>query len=104
MTKIYNYESPKYLKQHGMNAHLIEVFGKIYSTDQVNTRIKEINVSKGEEKDITLGETLFDPRYRRATFIGVALSALYRLSGFNLLIFYGGNMFSNIVPDMGNFI
>jgi Sugar (and other) transporter len=32
------------------------------------------------------------------------LSALYRLSGINLLLFYGGNMFSNIVPDMGNFI
>ena len=87
-----------------MNAQLVEVIGKIYSSDQVNNRIKVINVSKGVEKVISLRETLFDPRYRRATFIGVTLSALYRLSGINLLLFYGGNIFSNIVPDMGNFI
>jgi hypothetical protein len=104
MTTVYNYESPKYLKQNGMNAQLIEVSSKIYSRDHIKARIEAINVSKGGDTVITLRETFFDPRYRRATIIGVALSALYRLSGFNLLIFYGGNIFSNIVPNMGNFI
>ena len=47
MTTVYNYESPKYLKLQGMNAQLVRVIGKIYSSDQVETRIKAINVSKG---------------------------------------------------------
>jgi hypothetical protein len=33
MTTVYNYESPKYLKENGMEAELNEVMGKIYSAD-----------------------------------------------------------------------
>lgn len=77
MATVYNYESPKYLKQNGMDGQLNEVMGKIYSGDQVKTRIDAINVSSGgSEKTITLSETLFDPRYRRATFVGVTLSTM----------------------------
>jgi hypothetical protein len=50
--------------------------GKIYSGDQVKSRIDAINVASGGEKTITLKETLFDPRYRRATFVGVTLSTM----------------------------
>jgi len=76
MVTIYKYESPKFLKQQGMEAQLNEVMGKIYSGDQVKSRIDAINVSSGGEKAITLKETLFDPRYRRATLVGVTLSAM----------------------------
>jgi len=51
--------------------------GKIYSGDQVKTRIDAINVSSSiNEKTISMGETLFDPRYRRATLVGVTLSTM----------------------------
>jgi hypothetical protein len=33
MVTIYKYESPKFLKQQGMEAQLNEVMGKIYSGD-----------------------------------------------------------------------
>jgi hypothetical protein len=59
-----------------MEAELNEVMGKIYSGDQVKPRIEAINVAEGGEKTITLSETLFDPRYRKATFVGVTLAAM----------------------------
>ena len=37
-----------------MDAQLNEVMGKIYSPDQVKTRIDAINVAQGGEKAITL--------------------------------------------------
>jgi hypothetical protein len=50
---------------------------KIYSEDQVKTRIDAINViASGNEKDITLAQTLCDQRYRRATLVGVTLSIM----------------------------
>jgi hypothetical protein len=33
MSTVYDYESPKYLKENKMNAKLNEVMGKIYSAD-----------------------------------------------------------------------
>jgi MFS family permease len=88
-----------------MNAQLNEVMGRIYSSDQVSTRIEAINVSSGgETKAITLSETLCDPRYSRATFVGVSLSALQQLSGINLVMFFGGGIFSGVLTNWGNFI
>jgi hypothetical protein len=43
---------------------------------KVKNRIEAINVAEGGEKTITLKETLSDPRYRKATFVGVILSAM----------------------------
>jgi len=60
-----------------MDGELNEVMGKIYSGDQVKTRIDAINVSSSSnEKAVTMGETLCDPRYRRATLAGVTLSTM----------------------------
>jgi hypothetical protein len=104
MSTVYSYESPKYLKENGMEAELNDVMGKIYTGDQVKTRIEAINVAEGGQKAITLNETLFDPRFRKATFVGVILSAMQQLSGINVIIFYGGNIFQDVVPGLGNLI
>ncbi len=53
--------------------------GKIYTADQVKLRIDDINVNSNDEggsKNITVMQTLTDPRYKKATLIGVALSAM----------------------------
>jgi hypothetical protein len=86
-----------------MEAELNKVMGKIYSGDQVKARIEAINVAEGGEKTVTLRETLFDPRYSKATLVGVILSAMQQLSGINVIIFYGGNIFSSVI-DLGNLI
>ena len=39
------------------------------------TRIEEMYVKEGKEKTVTLYQTILDPRYRKATLIGVTLSA-----------------------------
>ena len=74
MATVYNYESPKYLKQQGKDAELNDVMGKIYSGDLVKSRIDEINVDSGEKRSITLRETVCDPRYSKATIVGSTLS------------------------------
>jgi hypothetical protein len=61
-------------------------------------------VSAGGEKAITLSETLFDPRYRRATLVGVTLSTMQQLSGINLVMFFGGGIFVKVLTTWGNYI
>jgi hypothetical protein len=53
--------------------------GKLYTADQVKQRTDDINVTSNDEggsKNITVMQTLTDPRYKKATLIGVALSAM----------------------------
>lgn len=106
MFTVYNYESPKFYKENNRNAELNQVMGKIYTPDQVKQRIDDINVvanQDGEANKVTIMQTLTDPRYKKATLIGVSLSAMQQLSGINLVLFYGGNVFSAVI-SLGNWV
>jgi len=70
---VFNYETPKFLKQTGREAELNEIIGKIYSSDQIESRIDAIPVSVGGAA-LTYKETLFSPKYRIATLMGCALA------------------------------
>jgi hypothetical protein len=49
--------------------------GKIYSSDQIESRIDSIPVAVGGAS-LTYGETLFSPKYRKATLMGCALAVM----------------------------
>ncbi len=74
MATCFNFESPKHLKANGRLAELSTVMGKIYSADQVQARIDAINVDSKSGKTITMKETIFDPKYKMATLVGILLN------------------------------
>jgi len=73
---IYNYETPKFLKQHKKMGELNQVMGKIYAASEVQARIDGIIVNESSEGSPSYSETLFSPKYRIATYIGCGLSFL----------------------------
>lgn len=73
---LFNYETPKYLKQLGKSADLNIIMGKIYSHDQVQSRIDAIVIASGGSGGPTYRETLTSPKYVISTIIGCTLSLL----------------------------
>jgi hypothetical protein len=72
---VFNYETPKFLKQCGRSAELNTIMGKIYSHDQVQGRIDSIVIAS-DGSSPSYKETLTSPKYKIATFIGCTLSLL----------------------------
>ena len=70
---VFNFETPKFLKQNGRSAELNTIMGKIYSHDQVQSRIDSIVISSGGSAP-SYRETLTSPKYMVATIIGCILS------------------------------
>jgi hypothetical protein len=73
---VFNYETPKYLKQNNRIAKLNELMGKIYEPDKVGERIDAIVIETGKVQQVSYKETLCDPKYSMATFVGCTLSIL----------------------------
>jgi len=42
---VFNYETPKFLKQHNKHAELNKLMGKIYESDRIVERINAITVA-----------------------------------------------------------
>lgn len=88
---VFNYETPKFLKQNGRSAELNTIMGKIYSHDQVQSRIDTIIVSSGGSSP-SYKETLTSPKYMIATIMGCTLSLMQQLSGINIVMFYSSTI------------
>ena len=71
---IFNYETPKFLKQHKKMGELNQIMGKIYSSSGIQVRIDDIIVNETSEGLPSYSEILCSPKYRIATYIGCALS------------------------------
>jgi hypothetical protein len=78
--------------------------GKIFEPQHVEERIKMIMVDESKSgAQISYTETLCDPRFRRATYVGCILSMFQQLSGINAVMFYSNQIFANtsIAPTTG---
>jgi MFS family permease len=91
---VFNFETPKFLKQNGRKAELNALMGKIYTADQVQSRIDSIVISEGNSSP-GYGETLTSPKYRVATIIGCLLSMFQQLTGINIVMFYSSTIMSS---------
>ena len=92
---VFNYETPKFLKQNGRSAELNAIMGKIYSHDQVQNRIDAIVIGSGGNSP-SYSETLTSPKYMVATLIGCTLSLLQQLSGINIVMFYSSTILTSL--------
>lgn len=73
---VFNYETPKFLKQTNQHAQLNKLMGNIYESDRIKERIDAIVVETGKQQSPSYSETLCHPKYAYATFLGCALSVL----------------------------
>ena len=94
----YGYETPAYYKQRGMTAELETFMRKMYSADQVQDRIDELNTA-GLKKNLSWGEALCGSRYKKALLVGCTLSFTQQFSGINAILQYLPNILNNIDKD-----
>lgn len=76
LSTIFNYETPKYLKQNNRLDELNKVMAKLYSQEQVKNRIDSIQINSASTKAPSYRETFCHPRYAKATLIGCILSIM----------------------------
>lgn len=70
--------------------------GKIYSHDQVQSRIDGIVIASGGSGGPTYSETLTSPKYMVSTIIGCTLSLMQQLSGINIVMFYSSKILDSL--------
>lgn len=101
---VFNYETPKFLKQNQQNAKLNELMGKLYESDRISERINAIAIEGGKTQAPGYKETLCHPRYSYATLLGCSLSVLQQLSGINAVMFYSSTIFTTmgVSPRLGS--
>ena len=96
---VFNFETPRYLLQNNRLAELTAVMGKLYASDQVQKRIRLIEVKTSEEGEKAAApsykDTLCSPQYSTATLVGCLLAVFQQLSGINIVIFYSSTIMTS---------
>lgn len=98
----FNFETPEVLKQRKQYETLRRVFAKIFHPSAVQEKIDELLddgpaegvLDNQEEEDKGFKAIFFSPKYRKASWFGVALSIGLQTTGINLIMFYSNTLFS----------
>ncbi|MBI5281856.1 MAG: sugar porter family MFS transporter [Candidatus Solibacter usitatus] len=80
-------ESPRWLTETGREAEALHVLTQVSGAAQAGIELAAIKEAIAEESG-ALAE-LFQPGYRRALFLAVALAILQQWTGINTVLFYG---------------
>lgn len=80
-------ESPRWLTENGREEEARHVLSRVSNAAQAEVQLTAIRKSISEESG-TLAE-LFQPGYRRALWLAVALAVLQQWTGINTVLFYG---------------
>lgn len=84
-------ESPRWLTEMGREDEALEVLTRVSGGRQAQAELAAIRAAIHEERG-TLRE-LFEPGFRRALAIAVALAVLQQITGINTVLFYGSLIF-----------
>lgn len=84
-------ESPRWLTEQGREEEALEVLARVNGHAQALRELAQIKEVIAEETG-SLGE-LFQPGFRRALAIAVALAILQQITGINTVLFYGSVIF-----------
>jgi len=70
---------------------------KYYKGMEIRRRIDALSVGKNEGssdvQEVTMKETFFDPRIRKAAWIGFAFVFFQQSTGINSILFYSAQLF-----------
>jgi len=85
-------ESPRWLIVRGKEKRALGIMTKIYSGAEIQVQIKNVKdlITEEVKSDWRL---LFQPGFRLALFIGVALAILGQFMGVNAVLYYGPTIF-----------
>ena len=75
----FNHETPVYYCDHDQENKLVEVLEKYYQKEEVPARVYALKASlKANEagNNVTYYETFFDPKIRRAAWVGIGMASL----------------------------
>ncbi len=85
-------ESPRWLVARGKEVTAGNILSRIFSKEEVPVQINNVKqLISGEEKSDW--RLLFQPGFRLALFIGVALAILGQFMGVNAVLYYGPSIF-----------
>ena len=90
-------ESPRWLTESGREDKALDVLARINGRAQALVELGQIKEAIAEESG-TLSE-LFQPGFRRALVIAVALAILQQITGINTVLFYGSIIFKEQVGN-----
>ncbi len=85
-------ESPRWLIVRGKESRALGIMTKIYRGNEIQVQIKNVKdlITEEVKSDWRL---LFQPGFRLALFIGVALAILGQFMGVNAVLYYGPTIF-----------
>ena len=78
---VFNHETPVFLKEQGRDRELAEVLNKFYQPSEIKARLGGLtggsDTNSNDEEvsgEVTLKQTFFDKRIRRAAWVGIGLA------------------------------
>ncbi|MGE5570854.1 MAG: sugar porter family MFS transporter [Rhodospirillales bacterium] len=88
-------ESPRWLTENGRESEALHVLTRVNGSGQALIELGQIKEAIAEETGSI--RELFQPGFRRALFIAVALAILQQITGINTVLFYGSVIFKEQV-------
>ena len=95
---VFNFDSPKFMKQKKDFEKLEKLMRKIYNEKEVDIKQLINDLETCKKKDcfnITYTDVLTNPRYRRATFVGCMLAMMQMTNGINIIIYFSNILFED---------
>lgn len=101
MIFVVNFESIKFLMDHGEKEEALKVVKKIYkhaNTESMAVQIlDEFNKSNGKAVNkVSMTDAMFNPRYRRSTWINVVHMMFHEFTGINVISLYSGEILKSM--------
>ncbi len=87
-------ESPRWLVEKGMNEKAKGILARVGGVSFAETELRSIEVSLTQEVE-SLGQ-LFKTGWQRVMFLGIALAILQQVTGINVFLYYGPEIFKKL--------